>query len=131
MSHDHSHDHGECESHGHGSAQSFNGYNDKAVSQILGSLPGLSMDSMVMQFQDAAIDDDDLDMDMFLAIKTRSFDRVKELIQEKGLQVLHERDDEGHTVTHWAAQTGNTEIVNFLMQNQVMRSIIVCSSRCV
>ncbi len=59
------------------------------------------------------------DMDMFLAVKTRHLDRLKKIVQDEGLQVLHQRDPGGHTITHWAAQTGNTEILAWLVQNQV------------
>ena len=38
---------------------------------------------------------------------------------DDGPEALHVRDDDGHTIMHWAAQSGNVEIVKWLIDNKV------------
>ena len=49
--------------------------------------------------------------------------RVKDLLDEHGLEYVKTRDPSGHTLLHWAALAGSTELVEFLLQHGALLDV--------
>ncbi|TMW65714.1 hypothetical protein Poli38472_008356 [Pythium oligandrum] len=52
--------------------------------------------------------------ELFFCAKTNHLVRFQELIGLHGATLAHERDAQGHTVTHWIAQKGSSELLEFV-----------------
>lgn len=51
---------------------------------------------------------------LFSAVKGGDIPTITALIQEEGEEILAVRDPQGHTIVHWAAMNGNTEVLQLL-----------------